>query len=356
VYFSSLGSVEPDGDPLFYGWTFGDNTSASTASAVHTYATAGSYTVRLTLDDGRGGTDTDSLVITVVPSTGFPATAVLDNFNRPDGPLGGQWVGDTEGVVISGGAFAPAASGYETPVFQTFFGPTQEAHVRILGLTVGAPQQGLVLKAQSTHAEAAKIEIRYEQILNDVVVSTHIPGEGWQEQGVLPLPLAPFDVLGARAHPDGSVDVYRNGILAGTISVATWPFAGQGGYIGLQVVGGLATRFDDFGGGSLGIVDVTAEPALALPQMLALSRAFPNPSRSAVSFSLELPRAGTVSWTIHDLQGRALWREHRAMEPGRWTITWPGRVEDGALAPPGLYFADVTIDGTRFSRRLVLTR
>ncbi len=65
VQFSSAGSADPDGDPLLYSWDFGDGTTASVANPRHTYAANGTFTARLTVADGRGGTGSASLVITV---------------------------------------------------------------------------------------------------------------------------------------------------------------------------------------------------------------------------------------------------------------------------------------------------
>ena len=66
--FSGEGSSDPDGDPLTYNWDFGDGTKTSftVPIASHQYTNIGNYTVRLTVSDGRGGTDTASHAITVV--------------------------------------------------------------------------------------------------------------------------------------------------------------------------------------------------------------------------------------------------------------------------------------------------
>jgi hypothetical protein len=64
VAFDGSGSSDPDGDALTYVWDFGDGTTDAGVSVSHTFASAGSFAVRLTVDDGRGGSDAASLVVT----------------------------------------------------------------------------------------------------------------------------------------------------------------------------------------------------------------------------------------------------------------------------------------------------
>jgi glucose/arabinose dehydrogenase len=73
VSFSSVGSVDPDGQPLTYGWTFGDSTTSSEANPVHSYATNGTYTARLTVSDGVLTSVSGPIIITV----GNPPVATI---------------------------------------------------------------------------------------------------------------------------------------------------------------------------------------------------------------------------------------------------------------------------------------
>jgi PKD repeat protein len=59
-----------------YSWNFGDGSPVvTTANATHTYSSAGSYTAVLTVTDGSGLVDTESLGITVTPPQG--STTIL---------------------------------------------------------------------------------------------------------------------------------------------------------------------------------------------------------------------------------------------------------------------------------------
>ena len=64
VAFSSAGSNDPEGEPLTYAWDFGDGTTSTAANPTHTYAAAGSYTVRLTVSDGVNSTFAPPITIT----------------------------------------------------------------------------------------------------------------------------------------------------------------------------------------------------------------------------------------------------------------------------------------------------
>ena len=44
-------STDPDGTITGHAWEFGDGGTATGATAQHTYATAGTYTIRLTVGD-----------------------------------------------------------------------------------------------------------------------------------------------------------------------------------------------------------------------------------------------------------------------------------------------------------------
>jgi PKD repeat protein len=65
VTFDGTASNDPDGYDLTYTWTFGDGTSGTGAVVNHVFAKSGKYTVTLTVDDGLGGTDTDTIVLKV---------------------------------------------------------------------------------------------------------------------------------------------------------------------------------------------------------------------------------------------------------------------------------------------------
>lgn len=80
VQFSAAGSLDSDGDDLTYTWNFGDGTGGSNLGAMpsHTYSVPGTYTARVTVNDGEFSASA-SRVITVEPSTGLSCSLTLAN-------------------------------------------------------------------------------------------------------------------------------------------------------------------------------------------------------------------------------------------------------------------------------------
>ncbi|MBL8299252.1 MAG: PKD domain-containing protein [Rhodanobacteraceae bacterium] len=80
IQFSSAGSSDPDGTISGFKWTFGDGTDSTSANPSHAYASAGTYSVSLTVTDNRGATHQGLTTATVVANTNQPPSA---NANGP---------------------------------------------------------------------------------------------------------------------------------------------------------------------------------------------------------------------------------------------------------------------------------
>jgi RHS repeat-associated protein len=65
VHFDASRSTAPAGQTLTYNWIFGDGTTATGVSPIHTYASAGTYSISLTVTASGGGSATVSATIVV---------------------------------------------------------------------------------------------------------------------------------------------------------------------------------------------------------------------------------------------------------------------------------------------------
>jgi glucose/arabinose dehydrogenase/PKD repeat protein len=248
VNFSSAGTSDPDGDPLALFWNFGDLTGSSAANPSHVYTVAGTYNAVLTAQDGHGGLVRDTVVVTVTGGDVFPSTPIRDNFNRPDGPVGAPWVGDLVGLVVGGNELAPTSDNNYAIWNGTTFGVNQEAYYTFTN--VRQCEQDLMLKCQGTSYTAGHILVVYDHTQSKVQVKTYESG-AWTNRGsYIPVTFGNGDVFGARAYSNGTVDVFKNGVKVGSVSVSGWSFASSGGRIGVALFAVCPTRVDNFGGGN----------------------------------------------------------------------------------------------------------
>lgn len=109
-------SSDADGVIVAYAWDFGDGGTATTPAAVHSYGAGGTYTVRLTVTDDSGATNTRTASVTVVaepgntaPSASFTSTVTgltvsvdASASSDPDGTIGSYAWSFGDGVLASG--------------------------------------------------------------------------------------------------------------------------------------------------------------------------------------------------------------------------------------------------------------
>jgi hypothetical protein len=88
--FDASDSSDPDGSIVSYSWNFGDGNNGSGVQPTHSYATAGTRTVTLTVTDNRSDTGVSSAPVTTTPDPVTPDYAVAD-FNTVQGTLSGNY-------------------------------------------------------------------------------------------------------------------------------------------------------------------------------------------------------------------------------------------------------------------------
>ena len=108
VSFNGSGSSDSDGSIASYAWSFGDGGSSSGVTAIHTYSSAGTYTVQLTVtdDDGSTGSATRTIEVAAAPVANIPPTASFTaSPTSGDAPLAvsfnGSGSSDSDGSIAS---------------------------------------------------------------------------------------------------------------------------------------------------------------------------------------------------------------------------------------------------------------
>jgi hypothetical protein len=179
---------------------------------------------------------------------------LLDNFNRANTTkgLGSNWTGATSTYRILSNQVQPfttAGTIFWNRAPRTF-GADQTACVQLATIDPQGKHHTLILKAQATNNYAkGMILVSYDAVNQQVVVESIQPGQSWTTRVTIPVAFANGDTLGARALADGSVRVYKNGVLIGATSTSSF-FVNRGGRIGVWYHQTANARFDDFGGGN----------------------------------------------------------------------------------------------------------
>jgi hypothetical protein len=175
----------------------------------------------------------------------FPVTHVLDDFNRADAALGEGWIGAADDYALKGEQLwcelCAASALWSGP-----FASEQEVFATYAGFDPDAKEMNLVLRAQgSTTCE--QIELLYSPASLDVRVAYCVDGT-WTDLESFELLLEAGQQLGGRIHADGTLQVFVDGALLGTVDASGYPH--QVGRIGVSGVAGDTGLFwDDFGGG-----------------------------------------------------------------------------------------------------------
>ncbi|HXS83181.1 MAG TPA: right-handed parallel beta-helix repeat-containing protein [Methylomirabilota bacterium] len=162
------------------------------------------------------------------------------------------------------------------------------------------------------------------------------------------------------AHGDFHLRADSPAIDAATSSVPGWELLDADGLMRMD-----APDTPNTGAGPVGFADrgafeyqgsVLAVGDRAGGVSLALSPAFPNPSRRAVTFTLQLGSATDVDFAVYDLLGREVWREHGVRPAGASSLRWSLTGADGARVANGLYLARVRHGSQVATARFMVAR
>jgi hypothetical protein len=201
----------------------------------------------------------------VAPAT-FPVTPVLDDFNRADGAVGGNWTtpiwaGGTNdrgldivsGVVLRSATGATAnGSGYLSGII---YGP-QEIYATINNLTSG---HWLYLCLTNFGSDT---ESCYSLQIDQSFTLLRVARKDFGSSNTLvsfTSTIALNDVIGMRL-AQGVIYVYQNGVLKFRVAESTYNY----GQLGIEL-DGAAASLDNVGGGAVGLVPQARQVNFPLP-------------------------------------------------------------------------------------------
>ncbi|WP_108718056.1 S-layer family protein [Miniimonas sp. S16] len=101
VSADGTGSSDPENGALTYAWSFGDGATATGATTSHTYASAGQYTVTLTVSDPLGATGSTTRSVTVVAPNRAPVALFSSSVSDLAVSVNGSGSSDPEGAALS---------------------------------------------------------------------------------------------------------------------------------------------------------------------------------------------------------------------------------------------------------------
>ncbi|MFB9378908.1 PKD domain-containing protein [Kineococcus gynurae] len=249
VSFDAAGSTDADGQIVGWAWDFGDGTTGTGAVAARTYATAGTYQVRLTVTDDKGATGSTTRTVTV---TGTSASLARDAFSRTVSggwglaEAGGTWTTSGTGFSVDGslGRMTTAKSRTNTAVLTS--APSSSTDLRVVTGVDKLPVAGAVtLRAQVRKISATAEYYGRLKVTGDGAVELGVGrvaagGDTVLQGVVLPSPMAAGARWNLRVQ---AVDTNPTSLRAkawpvGTAEPADWQLSVQDSSAGLQQSGG----------------------------------------------------------------------------------------------------------------------
>ena len=384
VMADGSGSSDTDATPIAsYRFDFGDGTEpvvtiAPTATAQHTYAAAGSYTVTLTATDTGNRTSSPATDNVLVSESGGPKIAVYAGYydthhpansrpkpdpwrNSPNTLFVGQQ--DNQSGDPPGGGWDTSALRVDNLTPSTLTGVVVSAdignhHYALWGSNSIPPGYHLIL-AQTAFENFDGSDLYPAGCYGcDTSLCTTMRSNE--------VPVIHVTIAGASAdYPDTGQTINTDGYdaagcpyVGGPLPetrydesrqwVRVWPSVGGGLRAGEVAPGSAGAAAG--GGDASAAGPGAALPLRAAPRVLWLSPPVPNPSHGELSLRFTTPHTGPVWLGVYDASGRLVRRVmDGVLEPGEYHV----RLELGH-APPGIYFVRLWTPEASRNEKVVL--
>jgi hypothetical protein len=179
------------------------------------------------------------------PSKPFPATKLLDDFNREGAALGTGWIGGADNYALKDQRLWCEVCN-QSALWAGPFAGDQEVFATFAGFDADAREMNLVLRAQES-STCEQIEVLYSPEALDLRVA-YCVDDTWTDLESVELLLEAGQQVGGRIHADGKLELFVDGELLATVDASGYPHKiGRVGVSGLPGDSGLF--WDDFGGG-----------------------------------------------------------------------------------------------------------
>jgi PKD repeat protein len=212
--------------------------NSSTGQISWTPSAAGNYNVTVQASNSAGS---GSQSFTVV------VAGLLDDFNRKNGFLKGNWNGTTGSYKIVNKLVDVTGDG---PIYwKTGYGKNQQAGITMTTVDPDG-EHSIMLKAIQGDWNKGVILVTYAAATNSILIESKQGSNDWVLHASIPATLANGDTFSAQALETGTVRVYVNGVQVGQASVNPW-FNTRSGRIGLWYNNAADARFDNFTGGNV---------------------------------------------------------------------------------------------------------
>ncbi len=332
VTLDGSGSSDPNGDPLTYTWRENGNIIAGPTNSATSQVSfsLGSHTVELTVEDGKGGTDTDVVVINVVDTT--PPVITLQ-------PAITLWPPNHKYTTIN-------VADIVVSVNDACAGSIPVSNVKIASVSSDEPDDApdvICLIDDPLH-------VCYNgdgSTTNDVVIAGDCNSVQLRKERaasgngrVYTINLQVSDASGNVTTAAFKVSVpHDQG--SGAVAVENVPY---------YIVNCASAKVASNSG-----KDDIAAPAL--PKGYALSQNYPNPFNPTTDIRFELPETGHVTVKIFSVLGENIRTLADTDFPaGVYVVGWNAQNERGEKVPSGVYFYQLVTPSFTATKRMILAK